>query len=210
MAKTAPFQQHHRRYDEWFERHRPAYESELLAVRSLLPWKGLGLSIGVGTGRFAAPLGVQVGLDPSRAMLGYAKERGLAVVQGAAEALPFASGCFDYALSVTTICFVDDPQAMIREAHRVLRPGGVLVLGFIDSTSALGEHYRAHQSGNVFYREATFYSAGQVSELLENTGFNHAVWVQTLSRPLEEIVEVEPARAGYGRGAFVAVRACRE
>lgn len=75
MPRTAPFESHHRRYDEWFERHAAAYHSELLAVRAQLPWQGLGLSVGVGTGRFAAPLGVQVGIDPAHAVLGYAAKR---------------------------------------------------------------------------------------------------------------------------------------
>ncbi len=108
MSRTAPFDIHHRRYDEWFVHHAAAYQSELLAVRALLPWRGLGLSIGVGTGRFAAPLGVRVGIDPARAVLSYAVKRGVTVVQGTAEALPFANNSFDYILSVTTICFVDD------------------------------------------------------------------------------------------------------
>ena len=56
-----------RRYEAWFTRNPAAYHSELLAVRALLPWQGLGLEIGAGTGRFAAPLGVTVGVDPSRA-----------------------------------------------------------------------------------------------------------------------------------------------
>lgn len=90
--RTAPFVRHHRRYDEWFERHRAAYLSELLAARALLPWSGRGLEIGVGTGRFAAPLGVAFGLDPAAEMLGYARERGIGVVRAVAEALPFARG----------------------------------------------------------------------------------------------------------------------
>ena len=54
--RIEPFVVHHRRYDEWFEHHEAAHLSELLAVRALLPWKGRGLEIGVGTRRFAAPL----------------------------------------------------------------------------------------------------------------------------------------------------------
>jgi phosphoglycolate phosphatase-like HAD superfamily hydrolase len=57
MAKSAPFETHSEPYDEWYERYQAAYLSELLAVRALLPWKGQGLEVGVGTGRFAAPLG---------------------------------------------------------------------------------------------------------------------------------------------------------
>lgn len=66
---------------------RAPYQSELLTIRALLPWDGLGLEIGVGTARFAAPLGVQVGIDPSSAMLRYAAGRGITVVRATAERL---------------------------------------------------------------------------------------------------------------------------
>jgi SAM-dependent methyltransferase len=209
MPKTAPFEAHHRRYDEWFIRHAAAYQSELLALRALLPWQGEGLSIGVGTGRFAAPLGVRIGIDPAREMLTYASRRGIDVVEGIAEALPFQEMRFDYQLSVTTICFVDDIKAMLSEAYRTLKPGGELVIGFIDRSSELGQHYLAHQAENVFYCEATFYSAQEVDHRLYEAGFDRTVWVQTLSQPLPEISEIEPIRAGYGQGAFVAVKARR-
>ena len=209
MPKTTPFETYHRRYDDWFVRHAAAYQSELLAVRALLPWRGLGLAIGVGTGRFAAPLGVQVGIDPARKVLDYAANRGILTVQAIAEALPFSDSSIDYALSVTTICFVDDATAMLTEAHRVLKPGGELVIAFIDRTSDLGQDYLAHQAGNVFYREATFYSADEVEQLLRDTGFTEPAWVQTLSKALEETDEIESLRAGYGQGAFVAVKANR-
>jgi hypothetical protein len=96
VPRTVPFETDHLRYDTWFARHAVAYQSELLAVRALLPWRGLGLSIGVGTGRFAGPLGVRVGIDPARAVLDYAVERGISAVRGVAEALPFADGSFNY------------------------------------------------------------------------------------------------------------------
>ena len=209
MPRTEPFEIHHHRYDEWFVRHAPAYHSELLAVRAQLPWQGLGLSIGVGTGRFAAPLGVQLGIDPAHEVLSYAARRGVSVVQGIAEALPFSDNAFDYALCVTTICFVDDAGAMLREARRVLKPGGVLVIGFIDRTSDLGQHYLAHQAENVFYRDATFFSATEVEQLLSDRGFAEPVWVQTLSKPLDETREIESLSNGCGQGAFVVVRANR-
>jgi SAM-dependent methyltransferase len=209
MPRTAPFKAYHRRYDDWFVRHEPAWHSELLAVRALLPWRGLGLAIGVGTGRFAAPLGVQVGIDPAREVLAYAARRGILAVQAVAETLPFPDNSFDYALSVTTICFVDDAVAMLAEAYRVLKPGGELVIGFIDRSSRIGQHYLAHQAENVFYREATFYCATEVEKLLRDSGFTAPVWVQTLSKPLEETDEIEPLRAGYGLGAFVVVKASR-
>ncbi len=61
--KRGSFNTHYGRYAAWFSHHLAAYHSELLAVRALLPCQGLGLEIGVRTGRFAAPLGVKFGVD---------------------------------------------------------------------------------------------------------------------------------------------------
>lgn len=207
MPKTQPFDRYHERYDAWFAHHAPAYCSELLALRALLPWDGLGLEVGVGTGRFAAPLGVAIGVDPSANMLAYAARRGVRAVRGVAEALPFGDATFDHALVVTTLCFVDDIPAMLAEAHRVLKSRGQLVIGFIDRASAPAQHYLAHPEESVFYREAAFYPASEVERLLRGVGFEPSRWVQTLSKPLEEIKDIEPLRPGTGTGAFVAVRA---
>lgn len=171
LEGTEPFTVHHRRYDEWFARHEAAYLSELLAVRALLPWQGKGLEVGVGTGRFAVPLGVAFGVDPAIPVLAYARERGVHVACGVAEALPFADAQFDYALIVTAICFVSNIEATLAEVRRVLCSGGWLVVDFIDQESALGREYLEHQAENVFYRKAAFYSSAEVDALLEKTGF---------------------------------------
>ena len=181
----------------------------MLAVRALLPVQGLGLEIGVGTGRFAAPLGISVGLDPSRAMLAYAIERGVSSILGVAEALPFKDAVFDYGLVVTAICFVNDPKTMLNEAHRVLKSGAPLVIGFVDRSSRLGQHYLAHQAESVFYSEARFFSAVEVERLLGDRGFVDTAWRQTLSKPLNEIQEIEPLCDGHGHGGFVVVRAVK-
>jgi len=208
-AKSHSFDAHHARYDAWFTHHEAAYHSELLAVRALLPWQGLGLEIGVGTGRFAAPLGVDVGVDPSLSMLSYAAKRGTLAIQAIGEALPFKNAAFDFALAVTTICFVTDAKRMLTEARRVLKPGAPVVIGFVDRDSNLGKVYLDHQAKNVFYREATFYSAPEVNNLLKEVGFDHLTWVQTLSTPLDRIREIEALRRGYGNGGFVVVSATR-
>jgi SAM-dependent methyltransferase len=209
MPRVAPFETHHQRYEAWFEKHELAYISELLALRPFVPGEGWGIEIGVGSGRFAAPLGVQVGVDPSPAMLGHAAARGIEVVEGVAEHLPFADGSFDHALVVTTLCFVDSPARMLAEARRVLKPGGRLVIGFIDRESALGQNYLLHQEESVFYREATFYSADEVAQLLLETGFTIGAWGQTLAHPLPEMREIEPLRTGRGQCSFVVVAATR-
>jgi SAM-dependent methyltransferase len=206
-GKRASFDKAHSRYEAWFECHEKAYYAELLAIRAFLPHDGLCIEIGVGTGRFAAPLGVRVGLDPSAPMLRYAAKRGIICVQGVAEALPFRSSVFDCALVVTTICFVDDPQVLFSEVCRVLKPGACVVVGFIDRNSPLGRLYQAARAENVFYRHATFYSPEEVEKLLHNAGLSRQLWGQTLFQPLEEMTEIEPLREGRSEGAFVVVKA---
>lgn len=57
---TDPFEKYTNDYDAWFEEHPFVYQSELKAVSSLWPSSGRGIEIGVGTGRFAAPLGIKI------------------------------------------------------------------------------------------------------------------------------------------------------
>jgi ubiquinone/menaquinone biosynthesis C-methylase UbiE len=207
MPRTAAFDTNTDRYDQWFVRNDAAYFSELSALRRLLPNRGSGVEIGVGTGRFAAALDVRVGLDPSLEMLQRARDRDLVVLGGVAEALPFLDQAFDYCLIVTTICFVDNAKKMMSEARRILKPFGSVILGFIDRESPLGQDYLNRQSENVFYREATFYSAHDVESLLVETGFGELRWVQTLFKESARAKAIETVRTGYGDGSFVAVRA---
>jgi ubiquinone/menaquinone biosynthesis C-methylase UbiE len=95
------------------------------------------LEVGIGSGR-NLPLytsGVQlVGIDLSPEMLKRARERaqelGLQVElhEGDAERLDFEDASFDSVVITLTLCSVPDAAAAVREAFRVLRPGGRLLL----------------------------------------------------------------------------------
>ncbi|WP_309493383.1 methyltransferase domain-containing protein [Candidatus Hecatella orcuttiae] len=207
MAKIEPFEKFALRYEAWFSRHRFAYESELQAVRELLPKGGEGVEIGVGSGRFAAPLGVRLGVEPSHKMLELAKEKGVEVVGGVAEALPLPPSRFDFALMVATLCFLDDVETAFREAWKVLKPGGCLVIGFIDRESPLGRLYQQRKGEDVFYGEATFHSVEEVVSRLRKSGFENFHFTQTIFHNLPEITAVEPVEEGHGKGSFVVVRA---
>jgi len=205
MAKTEPFERHKVKYEEWFEKNEFAYKSELQAVRYLLPKRGTGVEIGVGTGRFAEPLGIRVGIEPSKAMREVAQKRGIEVIDGVAEELPFEDCLFDFALMVTTICFVDDIEASFKEAFRVINPAGSFINGFVDRNSSLGKFYQQHRDKNVFYKIATFYSVDEVIFYLKKAGFRDLTFTQTIFHTLEEIKEVEAIKEGYGEGSFVVV-----
>ena len=206
MPKIEPFETYVVQYEEWFEKNRLAYESELEAVRWLTPKRGTGVEIGVGTGRFAAPLGIKVGIEPAKAMQEVAQKRGIDVIGGIAEAIPFEDGLFDFILMVTTICFVDDLDASFREAYRVIKPGGHLINGFVDRNSLVGKIYQQMKHKNRFYKSATFYSTDEVVSCMKRAGFSAFTFSQTIYHRLDEINEVEPVKEGYGEGSFLVVR----
>ncbi len=72
MPKTEVFDKYYMDYDNWFFKNELAYKAELNLIRKLIP-KGKGLEIGVGTGRFAIPFGIQEGIEPSNKMAEIAK-----------------------------------------------------------------------------------------------------------------------------------------
>lgn len=93
------------------------------------------LDIACGPGNFTAFLGgivgdngLAAGLDASDSMLAKAvatnQTHQSAYIRGDAENLPFESECFDAACCLAALYLMNDPYAAIREAARVLRPGG--------------------------------------------------------------------------------------
>jgi len=209
MPKTGPFDAHANAYEEWFSRNPYVYRSELKAVARFIPAEGEGIEIGVGSGRFAAPLGIAVGIEPSQEMRRLARSRGIIVFNAAAEKLPFPDDRFDFALMVTTICFLDDIEKSFQEARRVLRKGGPFIIGFVDRDSPLGRTYEERKEENLFYREATFYGCTEVLSLLQRSGFKPPRVIQTVFGRLEEIHQVQDFRSGHGEGGFVVIRAAK-
>lgn len=203
MPKTDAFDKYSDEYDAWFDSHRDAYSAELETIRQLIPsTQAIGMEVGVGSGKFAVPLGIKIGVEPSASMASKAKKLGINVYPGVAEDLPFADGEFNYVLMVTTICFVDDVAQSLREALRVLKTGGHLILGLIDKESELGRHYLSIKDEDKFYKEATFFSTDEVLQYLLEVGFTSACIKQTLI-PGES---PDCIMDGYGKGAFVAIR----
>lgn len=77
-----------------------------------------------------------------------------------AEAQPFRAASFDTVLGLSMLTYLPEPGAMIREAHRLLRPGGVLILEF---TQMVPLHDEPHD----YFRFTRFGAA----HLLREAGF---------------------------------------
>ncbi len=206
MAKIDTYENYPEEYDAWFDKHEWAYKSELAAVQALLPEFGDALEVGVGTGRFAVPLGIKKGIDPSARMLDIARLRGLDADEGVCEKLPYADASFDLVLIVTALWLADDPRKCLSEIHRVLRPGGYVLVGFVDRESALGRKYEEKRDKSRFYADARLLSADEILSMLDEAGFSDVECVQTLFKDPAEVDALEPVKPGWGEGSFVVMR----
>ena len=200
------------RYDAWYDsaHGRLLFDLELACLRPLVPpGPGPRLEVGVGSGRFAAALGLEVGLDPARAPLRLAAGRAVAVVQGAGERLPFGGGTFGAVVLVVTLCFADDPATLLGEARRVLAPSGRLVVGVVPLDSAWGRRYEAQgRAGHAFYQGARFLTLAEHRRMLTGAGFTITGAYSTLTQAPSEEPVWEQAHEGVGAGAgFVAFQA---
>jgi SAM-dependent methyltransferase len=134
------------RYDEWEANAKwwqdgftdgadPEYVEQIVPLaQQWLAGFGTVVDIGCGEGqlaRLAAQLGVRrvVGVDPTQAQIGVARERGGGVqcVRGNAESLPLADASCDAALACLVFEHITDHRTAIAEVARVVRPGGRFV-----------------------------------------------------------------------------------
>lgn len=184
------------------ERETAAENDRALELLRLAPGHHF-LEIGFGHGRTlerAAALsrsGLIAGVDVSpTAVAAASRKLGALIREGRVEVrqadssrLPYADATFDAVLALHTLYFWDEPEAHLREIHRVSRPEGRFVLGFrrAEDSAVVSKFPR------TVYR---FYSVRQVCILLEQSGFSD-VQIEVAHRdstPIAYAVACRPAR----------------
>jgi ubiquinone/menaquinone biosynthesis C-methylase UbiE len=191
-------------YDAWFDKEgKFIFNIEVWALKEVLPslpdpW----LEVGVGSGRFACALGIQIGIDPSIKLLNIAKSRGITVIQGRGEEGLFKEGVFGTAFLIVTLCFVDSPKVVLKEAYRILKPDGKGVLGLVLKESPWGRLYQQWKTqSHRFYRHAVFYEYNEVIKLLAQSSFTNERVVSTLFQKPGNVRHMEEPQEGYSPGA---------
>lgn len=210
---SSPFDTLASAYDAWFEGEgKLIFQTEVKAFQKVLarlpkPW----LEVGVGSGRFAQALGIETGIDPSAKLLEMAKSRRIAVFRAKGEEKFFEAETFGTVFLIVTLCFINSPLATLKEAYRILKQDGKIVLGLVLRESPWGQFYLAKkEEGHRFYRYATFYSYQEVVALLKQSGFTIEKVLSTLFQKPNEVTEIEFPQECFSSNAGFTVIVARK
>jgi SAM-dependent methyltransferase len=131
-----------------------------------------------------------------------AKRRGIETFLVKGEEQFFDEESFGTVFLIVTLCFVDSPTAVLREAYRILKPEGIVILGVVLRGSPWGKFYLIRkQEGHRFYKHAVFYSYKEVERLLTDSGFIVEKIVSTLFQKPGAVKEMETPIDGFSSEA---------
>jgi len=137
------------------------------------------LDIGCGTGFFLRDVHAKcdraVGLDISYDMLALASRElpDTFVTQGDAESLPFLDASFDVVFCKGSLHHTRDHGKFLRGCHRVLRPGGVLILSepCNDNPLIRAARWMLYRVSSKFHPDDEGFRARQLEAMVRDAGF---------------------------------------
>jgi len=204
-----PFNELASEYDAWFDAEgKLIFDIEVQAFQEVLaslpePW----LEIGVGSGRFARALGINTGVEPSIKLVDLSRKRGITTYWGRGEQRLFEENSFGTVFLITTLCFLRSPLKVLKEAYRILQPGGKIVLGVVLKDSPWGKYYQQKKiEEHPFYKEANFYHCNEVTRLTIQARFNGERIISSLFQQPGEVTHMEYPKEGlYLDAGFVII-----
>jgi ubiquinone/menaquinone biosynthesis C-methylase UbiE len=163
---------------------------------------GRVLEVAIGTGRnlpFYPHEASLTGIELSPAMLDHARQRAselgrrVELIEGDAQALPFADNSFDTVVCALSLCSIPDPAVAIGEMKRVLVPGGrLLLLDHIGSTWP-PIYVAQWLLGQITRRVAGEHFTRRQLPLVKSAGFQIAETQRLKAGSVERIHAVKPA-----------------
>lgn len=150
------------------------FERHLRPVMKLYPPPARLLDVGAYIGVFveiAAQHGYDAwGLEPSQWAFGEARKQGLQMIEGTLETVDLPEASYDVVTMWDVIEHVTDPQGELRRAHRLLKPGGLLVVHTMDIDSLFARVMRRRWPW-LMEMHIYYFSRRTLGVMLENAGF---------------------------------------
>lgn len=205
------FNERAKEYDSWYD-DSLLFDIELAAIRELLTGAPAPrIEFGIGPGRFAQRLNIDIGMDPAPKALQIARHRGIACIAGVGEQLPLAKHSIGTGCLFFTLCFLVDPLLVFKEIYRVVQKDGLLLVGLIPADSAWGNVLRKKkEQQHPYYRYADFRTVNQTLQFMEQSGFFLFQARSTLYQPPEALTDFELPQAGIDEQAGFCILAAKK
>jgi SAM-dependent methyltransferase len=169
-------------HDSYWRFHRDAF------LRLLPPPGRLTVDLGCGEGRLPRDLQARgyrvIGIDGSPTMIAAAREldpEGEYRVADAAS-IPLEDASADLVLAFMTLQDFDDMEGAVREAARVLEPGGHFCIAVVHPINSAGR-FAAHEPNSDFVIQGSYFQRRRERETFERDG--HVLTFNSEHRPLE-------------------------
>ncbi|MCX7641026.1 MAG: class I SAM-dependent methyltransferase [Elusimicrobiales bacterium] len=156
-------------YDLWYKKNNHIFKKEIKAIKKLIKDEKIkrSVEIGCGSGMFCKALNIIEAIEPSKKLSKTANDRGIKVIKAFGEKIPYKDNTFDAAFILFTIEFVFNPLKIIKQVYRILKRGGIIIIGFINKDSIRLEEKKK----NKFYKKAQFFNFHDISNLLKENSF---------------------------------------
>ena len=172
------------------------------------------LDAGCGSSVIIQSLNNAIGMDVNFAKLRFLRQRGIPLLSGSSFDLPFKDGSFDCVISSQVIEHVRYDEALFAEMWRVLKPGGILVIGTPDYATLgwriIEPLYGSLMPGGYRDEHITHYTRASLTSELTRQGFIHeetayiarSELIMRFRRPVEASLAggAQPARAAAASG----------
>ncbi len=133
------------------------------------------LDAGCGSSLIIQSLNNAVGMDFNFAKLRFLRRCGIPLARGSSFALPFKDASFDCVISSQVIEHIPYDEVLFSEMRRILRPGGMLILGTPDYATigwrVIEPAYGFLLPGGYADEHITHYTREKLGEILQRHGF---------------------------------------
>lgn len=135
------------------------------------------LDIGCGSSLIIQSVNNAMGMDVNMGKLRFLRCHGIPLLRGSAFSLPFKDESFDCLISSQVIEHIPYAAELFSEMNRVLRPGGILVIGTPDYSTigwrVIEPLYGLLMPGGYRDEHITHYTRQSLMDILDQYGFAH-------------------------------------
>ena len=206
---------HSTKYNSLPENNSFVFQSEIVAIRGMLPEsvERIGLTVGSDADLYDAALGLNGGIERFLQLPGNETDRGNEIREDEIDRPQYSDMQFDFILMILPVLSHENLFITMKEAYRILKADGSLLVGFMDRDHLNGRPHTSQENARSLYKQPTQPAAYKVEKIINElikAGFRDLEFKQTLFGNPDRVISIQQPRNGYGKGSFVVIGASKK